>query len=642
MTQTGKRRDREFKVLPGFCYDLSVAARPTPHVVVVESVDDEERYLEVAIDATRGSAALPHLALSGIGGRDLMNMHVTYNGREYEPSGAAYRESYIVFPKTETISVMITCSRHSHGLKSSAPAAVSRISVYEVTEPLRGLPNPVLEPPAGPKRSIGLFDPEIRGMFERYGFTDSGPGMRAQTLRRFVDYNRFLGFNRYELRPFQLSQRAYFRSEQFEMASDLDMFAEFLPLAREAGMTVLPRVMYLHSYHKLLEDDPDNFQQTREGETLKFGREGPIPDPLRPAVQKVVMDSFEAMLEATKDYRDIVPGLCYDTSIGGAYQYRKGPSSEVGYSLSNVRDFCEESGLELPADVTDHQQRYDWLKENHWEIWLDWRARRWHDFVCALRDRVKQDGADRQFALNLRIMPRQEWAEDPASAGLTEVYRQCLYKPEYFREEAGVRMCWFTRVNADRYFARLWWKDWFYDPVQPELTVTPEPRGHEIYYNYWELPTHPWGFRVGPGSPVGRAFFEPYTYALRTMNPEYILVFCWFRGSYGHEADLREWARAYRALPAVEPREFKGKVTPAPQDERLWIKWFGGRLAVLNDSAEPREVTLEIPPPHDGITEVFDVNTCRALPMTAAGGRLRMTVSLRPYDLRSLVFLPEA
>ncbi len=639
VTQTGKRHDREFKVLPGFSYDLSVAPRPTPHVVVVESVDDEERYLEVAIDATRGSKALGHLELSGIGQRDLMNMHVTYNGREYEPSGRAYRESYLVFPKTERISVMITCSRHSQGLKSSAPAAVSHISLYEVTEPLRALPNPVLEPP-GPKRSLGLFDPEIRGMFERYGFTDSGPGMRGQTLRRFVDYNRFLGFNRYEFRPFQLSERAYFRSEQFEMASDLDMFAEFLPLAREAGITVLPRVMYLHSYHKLLEDDPDNFQQTREGETLKFGREGPIPDPLRPAVQKVVMDSFEAMLEATKDYRDVVPGLCFDTSIGGVYQYRKGPSTQVGYSLSNVRDFCAENGLQLPAEVTDHQQRYDWLKANHWEAWLDWRARRWHDFVCALRDRVKQDGADRQFVLNLRIMPREEWVEP--GVPLAEVYRECLYKPEYFREEPGVRMCWFTRVNADRYFGKLWWKDWFYDPLQPGLTTTPEPRGHEIYYNYWELPTHPWGFRVGPGSPVGRAFFEPYTHALRTMNPEYMLVFCWFRGSYGHEADLREWARAYRALPAVAPRDFEGEVTPEPPDERLWVKWFRDRLAVLNDSAEPREVTLEVRPPHEGVTKVFDANTSRAVEMTRARGRLRVTISLRPYDLRSLLFLPEA
>ena len=135
---------------------------------------------------------------------------------------------------------------------------------------------------------------------------------------------------------------------------------------------------------------------------------------------------------------------------------------------------------------------------------------------------------------------------------------------------------------------------------------------------------------------MGRAFFEPYTYALRTMNPEHMLVFCWFRGSYGHEADLREWARAYRALPAVAPRDFGGKVTPEPQDERLWVKWFGARLAVLNDSAEVRQVTL-----HEGVTEVFEANTCRALAMTEAGGRLRVTVSLRPYDLRSLAFLPE-
>lgn len=639
VTETGKRLDREFKVLPGFSYDLSVAPRPTPHVVVVESVDDGERYLEVAIDAAEGSALDPHLQQSGMGARDAMNLCVTYNGREYEPSGRTYRESYLVFPKTDRISVMITCSRHSQGLKSSAPAAVSHIWVYEAALPLRQLPNPVTEPKTGPKRSIGLFDPEIGGMFERYGFTNAGPESRGQTLRRFVDYSRFLGFNRYEFRPFQLSERAYFHCRQFDMAGDLDMFQEFLPLAREAGIAVLPRVMYLHSYHRMLEDDPDNFQQTRTGETLTFGREGPIPDPLRPAVQKVVMDSFEAMLEATAGFRGVVPGLCYDTSIGGLYEYRDGPSSEVGYSASNVRDFCDELGLQLPASVTDHQSRYDWLRENHWEAWLDWRAQRWHDFVCALRDRVKQDGADREFVLSLRVMPRQQWADGEAS--LEQVYRQCLYAPGMFRDERGVRMSWFTRINADRYFGKLWWKAWFCDPAQPELTHTPEPRGHEMYYNYWELPTHPWGFRVGPGSPVGRAFFEPYTYALRTMDPEYILVFCWFRGSYGHEADLREWARAFRALPAVTPRDFEGRATPQSDDEHLWIRWFGPRLAVLNDGPEARDVTLDIPPPHKGVNEVFDANTCRAVPMTMAGDSLRVRLALRPYDLRPLIFRPE-
>jgi hypothetical protein len=636
VTQTGKRGDREFKVLPGFSYEFEVAPQPTPHMVVVESLDDQERYLEVAIDAV--GTPLPHTAISGVGARDLMHMCVTYNGREYEPSGQTYRESYMVFPKTDRISVLVTCSRHSQGLKSSAPAAVSRIQVYEVVEPLRSMPNEVLAP-EGPARSIGLFDPMITGMFDRYGFADAGAATRAQTLRRFIDYNRFLGFDRYELRPFQLSERAYFADERFEQAGDLDIFREFLPLARQAGMTVVPRVMYLHSYQKLVEDDPDNFQQTREGKTLSFGREGRIPDPLRPAVQQVVFDSFDAMLEATDDYRDVVPALCYDTSIGGLYDYKRGPSSDVGYSVSNVRDFCADLGLALPAEVTDHAGRYEWLKANHWEAWLDWRAMRWHDFVCALRDRVKAHDPSLEFILNQRVMPRDEW--EAGDASLEDAYRGCLYKPEQFRDEPGVRMCWFTRINADRYFAKLWWKDWFYDPLQPGLTHTPEPRGHEMYYNYWELPSHPWGFRVGPGSPVGRAFFEPYTRALRTMNPHYMLVFCWFRGSYGHEADLREWVRAWRALPAVEPREFEGAIQAEPPSDDLWVRWFGDRLAVVNDSAHAREVTLTVRPPRDGATEIYDATTCRILDTEAAGAEMRVTLALRAWDLRTLVFRPE-
>ena len=52
-------------------------------------------------------------------------------------------------------------------------------------------------------------------------------------------------------------------------------------------------------------------------------------------------------------------------------------------------------------------------------------------------------------------------------------------------------------------------------------------------------------------------------------------------------------------------------------------------------------MTLAIRPPHDGVTEVFDTNTCRSLPATEAGENLKVSLTLRPYDLRTLAFLPE-
>jgi len=631
VTTTRRRHGRTMPVLPGFGWRLHTAPRPTPHVVVVESIDDCERYLEVAIDAARGSAPDPHLVRNGVGARDLMNLYAAYNGREYPASGRTYRLSFMVFPKTDAVDVMITCSRNVAGLKSSAPAAVSSIRVYEVLRPLRTLPNPVSFVENMPRRSLGLFDPYLPGMFERYGFADTGREARACTIRRFMAYNRFLGFNRFEFRPFLLNEKALFHTPRFPQAGDLDAFGEILPEARRNGLTVTPRIMYLHSYHKLFENDPDNIVQSRTGEFLHFGREGPIPDVLRPEVQKIVLDAVRAVLEATHPWRDVVQSVSFDTSIGGVYAWRSGPACEVGYSTWDLAEFCRETGRPLPADVRDHAARYRWVRKTCWEEWLDWRTARWRRFVSRIRNLVRGDG--RRFILDLRVMPRPAWHEQHVP--LREIYRWSLFDPAKFAGERNLLMRWFIRVNADRYFGRLWWKPWFYHPDQPKLIG---PRAMEIYYNYWELPRHPWRFRVGPGSPIGRAFFEPYTYAMRTTNPRNMTVFCWFRGSYGHETDLRRWARAYLALPAVPPSPFEGKIADAepPADERLWIRRFGPRLCVLNDSPKTRTVVLETPvqPASVSAASVWEATSNRAVILPVERAQVRIRCALEPWDMR--------
>ncbi len=632
VTRTRKRGGRTSKILPGFSYRLRTAPRPTPHIVVVESVNDRERYLEVAINTAPGSRPNLCLATAGIGATDLMNLYAAYNGREYPVDGRAYRLSFMVFPKTDALEVMITCSKNVTGLRSSAPAAVSRIWVYEVLDSLRDVPNPILEPTAGPTRSIGLFDPEIRGMFERYGFPNSGREIRSVTIRRFMEYNRFLGFDRFEFRAFQLSEKAYFQTPRFPQAGDLDVMTELLPVMRENGMRAMPRVMYLHSYHRLFEQEPENVLQSRTGEFLRFGREGPIPDVLRPPVQDIVADSFRAICEATAPWRDVVPAVCFDTSIGGVYAWRKGPASEVGYSVWDVTTFCRETERALPESVKDHAGRYAWLKENCWSEWIDWRAARWHDFIVRLRDLAREYGCE--FVLNPRVMPRDEWHTDRVP--LKTIYRYSLFDPDRFAAAPGIGKCGFIRVNADRYFGKPWWKDWFYAPEQPGLM---QPDALEVYYNYWELPRHPWGFRVGPASPVGRAFFEPYTYAMRTMNPGTMLVFCWFRGSYGHESDLREWTRAFRALPAVAPEEFNGRISSVPEENagRLWVKWFGSVLCVLNDSQATRRVILDYAAPTAPPAALYDAALARPIPLQVRNGRVRLEVAARPFDLRAFV-----
>ena len=633
VTQVRLRRKREHKALAAFSYRLECKPRPTPHLVVVESINDAERYLEVAIDHPRDSRPAAHLAASGCGRREAIHLSVTYTGREYSTDAAVFRQAFMIFPKTDAVEVAISGTARGR-YPDAKPAAVSRIEVYEVAAPLARLANPLMLPEGQPQRTVSIFFPAVHNLFEKYGFTYGSAQSRASTLRLFVEYMRFMGVNRFEFRPFLLSERALFKTDKFEQSGDLDIFAEALPIMGEAGIQVVPRVMYLHSYHKLLEDDPENFQHSADGKVQAFGREGPIPDPLRPPVQKVVLDSIQAFLDACEGH-DNVPSVGFDTSIGGLYWNRRAPTSHTGYSQWNVAQFAKDTGTALPGGLDTPKQRFDWLKAHGWDRWITWRCRRWHAFVAKIRDMAQARG--KTLELSVRVMPREEFWTDKVP--IREIYRYTGYDPALFAGEAGIRMDYFIRINSDRYFGRPWWKPWFYDPRQPELFLSKEPRHVEMYFNYWELPFHPWGFRVGPGSPVGRNFFEPLTYAVRTLNPHDVTFFCWFRASIGREMEIREFARAFRALPAVEPRDFDGRIEPQPADERLWVKWFGDRLAVVNDSDRPREVTLRIPRKQAASPNVFDAAHHRAADARVEGDALAVRLTLRPFDMRTLVFL---
>ncbi len=127
----------------------------------------------------------------------------------------------------------------------------------------------------------------------------------------------------------------------------------------------------------------------------------------------------------------------------------------------------------------------------------------------------------------------------------------------------------------------------------------------------------------------------------------------WERASIGHESDLRRFARAYRALPYVEPKDFDGKVEVLntasgakyrkPEEPDVWVKWFGDRLAVLNDTGSRKYVSITVPKPLPKGRCLFDLAAGRILvqadkPMPSVETKM----SLLEHDLHTLAIMPVA
>jgi hypothetical protein len=626
------------KLLPSFSYRLETEARPTPHLLVVESINDVERNVEVAIDPA-GTHPSP-TAASSPRAVESLNLGVICCGREFPADGKPLRRGFLFFPSSNAVEVTISSSGREMEKGETPGAAVSSLAVYELGESLAALANPVETPDR--QRHLALFYPEVGRLFREYGFAGTTATERRASVRVAIDYMRFLGFDRLEFHPYSFSRKANFPSKLFESNPDKDVFADILPAAQEAGIHVVPRMDSLCFYGDMWENEPINYQLTKNGKVPEtFGK---LPDPLRPPVQKLLLDMLEEMLRASKGY-SCVDGVGFraNAKFGVLYAGNRWdmPPDQSGYSRWDVEQFERDTGVRVAADHGDPAACYAWLQSQAWPKWIDWRCRSMHRWWLDARDLARRYG--RELFVRTVIPYSHHFPSDQDQwfgrhLTPTTVCQHHGFDPQLFHHDQGLLVSEAFSLGADRYnTGRVHNRAFWHDPRLADLVRTADGTEVELYYIYWELPTHPKGFRVGPSHLAGRAAFEPFTYALRTRNAYGLVFYNWCRATSGIDVELRRFARAYRALPAVAPKPFNGQCTPAA-DKRLWIRWFGDRLAVVNDSPRPRRITLTLAG-QPGKT-VYDFADRRTLATASAAGGLRCTLELDPFDLRTLTVTP--
>ena len=632
----------ERPLLPTFCYEMRVAPRPTPHLLVVESINDAERYLEVAVDVAPGSQPAPHLRQSGTGRTALINLGVAYTGREQGVDGRVFREYFLFFPKSDAIRVSVCHSRREATAPSEPGTPVSHLWVYEATDSLDSLANAVRVPIGAAARHVGLFYPQCQIMFDEYGFSGTGAAERCASVQVLSEYLRFMGFDRLEFHPYAFATRAYFASKLVEHSGQTDVFEDVLPITQDMGIQVVPRIDSLVFFDKFWEDDPADYQQKKDGTVHDYF--GKVPDPLRPRVQQTLYDVLREMLEATKGYSN-VPGVGFraNAKFGSLYvgSSPSAPPQETGLTPWHLQQFEKDTGIRVAVDHADPSAAYEWLRAECWERWIDWRCRRMHRWWTQARDIVRAAAPAKTLFVKT-IIPYDHHFPSAETQGygrgidpLTE-HRNHGYDPSLYVDEPGMLISRYINLDADRYNGgRVHNYAYWHDPRVPGLYRTREGTAVELYYIYWELATHPYGFRVGPEWPVGRGWMEPLTHALRTMNVYDITFYNWHRATTGRELGLREFCRAFRSLPAVAPTPFEGMVEPKP-DEHLWIRWFDKRLALVNDSRADISLRLTLPANVRCPGTLLELAT-NTRPKVDQAART-ITMPLRAFDLRVLDF----
>jgi hypothetical protein len=425
------------------------------------------------------------------------------------------------------------------------------------------------------------------------------------------------------------------------------------------------------------------------------GNDHTLPDPLRPEVQKVFLDTLREIGERCQD-APAVTGLAFrmNGKIGTCYVgYNEDEqAATAGFSPWDLAQFQQDTGVRLPgwedslverwvdawtAGRRDDRlralpaggeeakpddpairfvpQAYEWLRANCWAQWTDWRCGRMADLVRRARDLVRSLRPDWNLVIKCDLPSETPdrnvlW---PAGAKPLALLRDHGLDPRLLAEEPGIVLQQGYFIGGGEYFHAMGggsyyknpeaWAAFDYQPGLADLYRTPAGTSVEFYHVYWEetgcarlgeFATDFWG--AGMMYPRGREFFRPLVHALTHNNVQSLVLFSWERGSEGHEGELRRFCRAFRALPAAAPAAFEGKVevlSGRAEDDTLWVRRFGERLAVVNECAGPRTVRVTVTGGDRG-KSVYDYATQRRLGAPDQTGQVAVTLELDAFDLR--------
>jgi hypothetical protein len=658
-----------------FSFEFTSEARPgDPHLMVVETVNDRERYTGVGITAleewisnhpadgkghwvprdwappyeTAWMECIPKTQEGDWGIIRDVGVSV-YTGREYPVDGQPFHFGLLFYPKADRNRVTFSCSGWAKPDHPDNGAAVSRIWIFAVDDPVESHPADPAMPGAGGERRVGIYMTHPWYFLGHYGIPSCRREHRIASLTSLIRHLRFCGMNWLEFNAINGSDRTgiawYEGSAYFPMLQG-DLLDELSGVAFAEGVGVVPVVTSLLGVS--LPAEAYQIQADGTSRRRSFGADA--PDPLHPAAQQVMLDLIHEIgsrIRGRPAFKGIgfrvngKIGLCYIASEDGTQGARTS-----GYSQWNLQQFRADTGIDVPLAAG---QAYPWLQARpaEWTAWLDWRCARTREFWLRLRDAVRSHGPDLQLYVKC-VLPSEVPGTNIESVNTAphELLRHHGLDPLLFRNDGGIVLERTMMVAEDRFF-RKWGSPWgtnadryktfHYNAGLAEIYRTAAGNAVELYHNYWEEPFHPDiefggfadGFRTHTPAARERAFFEPALFSLVEGSVDTLAFMGWERATLSQEANLRRFATAVRALPLAAPIPFDGVVSPPG----IVARWYGDRLALFNNRIGDAEVEITFANPIPEGKVVRDAATGSVRKTGDDPDRARIDVFLRGYDL---------
>ena len=582
----GKYRETGEKSFSRFAYRFSLDTPHSPYLAVLEYPDDKARIMEIMIDNKTNKLF-----------QTIENGLIT--GGEFPNSNKLHQCSYLFFPPDEECTIQVMNWPVYYRDETTTPAACKSIKIYQV---LAGIPSVALHnlPPPNNQRLVG-YEEEDTSITRQFDGNLFGGNVTFEqmyrTLKNAADYMAFTGQNVF-VHPLVHYTGTHYPSEVLSRSvSRAHLHPDFwvdlaLELFHAKGIKFIPSVCFWIdpglAKEACLGPDKEGVAQGEDtvlavawnGELSGLGITNDMQyDVLHPLVQRAILAGVEDILNKYGDHPAFA-GLSFWIWPSNALWFA---SMKWGYSDRDISMFEKETGIKVPGKAPDPKRfmkRYIFLvkkDEKMREKWVAWRCKKVKDLWMEIYKRVHAKNPNFKvtaetwslWKVNRGDYSRQDHWKPGDLKSVHNFYRNGGFDLELYKDIPNFyigKVQYYNQRNRDEDW---YWRDFEFAPASIEpfknkgqnaLWLEQDRREFDRLSLATELPGYWWKDEKGnekvPSEksggivPHGDFYLEYYAHALANFDARYIsdggITTC----TLGHEEELREFIRAYRALPA--------------------------------------------------------------------------------------------
>lgn len=536
----GKYRESGPKRMDKFGYEFELKKASVPYLLEVTYPDDKPRTFDCLISHTFKKRYVHDVLGAG-----------EICGRDYPNTGKLRTVRYIFWPDTKDNLIEFTCRIDGE------PAAIARLRISPIIGRLPRLK--IRKQGKSPFRFTGLWEEDLVGIWGHFG---NRFGNWPRVIMRFADYLEYIGSDVFMYNAIHywkpvnfdgISQRAAHIPYGFHDLLIRTLGERKIKFIGTVDCWSLPK--YFRGRDRLFENKGQYLVDKYGQITIGLGAYK-----LNPAYPEIAQTFTTMTKDAAQYYSQ------YD-NFGGMQIFFNGYSGgavlsfgsiDSGYGDFTVKLFEKETGIKVPGGSGDDRfiKRYQFLTNTKMiDKWLAWRGRKVTAIIKQTCSEIRQYGKNLKIYLSLRECNPEMGVDINALRKIEGLYLGDMYRPSMQRHQK-------LKLETD-------YKENKFDPKKYKvLQDSPRTFGHS-YHTYWEwwkdsllLKKYPRFYKNSDIKPAGRAYLESFQRHIEVLDPAGIVIGGIAVSPFGRESEMREFTKAFSALPASKYQNIKGLSDP--------------------------------------------------------------------------------